>query len=375
MKLLPIKLPEKATRAIGKLAFKTAKAKPGICIVIGIILGGAAVIMTGIDTYKNKEKLADDSNNIKLLKAPQDTESEDAVLISEEERKGQLMSARKQFMVDFIRIYWKEAALSAGAVFFILHGKKLYKHQIAELGAIYTALLQSYKQYRQNVIADMGVEKDQEYMYGLKKTETVDSETGEVREVYLSDGKTHAPSIYSRWLTEGVFDNNTGMWIWQNTLWDENKIQMENNIRWVQNNANDILTRRGYLFLNDVYDMLRLPRTKEGYHVGWVKDGLINDIPCDNYIDFGVFPPEEGRPDHQLPVNKKWLDLRDNQRYPLLDFNVTCIDSVLDDIYEYDNRSFLAFEKRRAKNQSFESSKAMMEHFWANNDILESEGH
>jgi hypothetical protein len=48
-----------------------------------------------------------------------------------------------------------------------------------------------------------------------------------------------------------------------------------------QNYANEKLKHRGYLFLNEVYDMLGLP------NVGWVYD---ERHPIgDNYVDFGLF--------------------------------------------------------------------------------------
>ena len=48
-----------------------------------------------------------------------------------------------------------------------------------------------------------------------------------------------------------------------------------------QNYANERLKTKGHLFLNEVHDMLGLPRTKIGQLVGWVyKDG--------KYVDFGL---------------------------------------------------------------------------------------
>lgn len=53
-----------------------------------------------------------------------------------------------------------------------------------------------------------------------------------------------------------------------------------------QEYANMLLKNRGYLFLNDVYDMLGMPRTKIGQVVGWIYDEQ-NPIG-DNYVDFGL---------------------------------------------------------------------------------------
>lgn len=62
-----------------------------------------------------------------------------------------------------------------------------------------------------------------------------------------------------------------------------------------QNYCNDLLKSRansstiktGYLFLNEVYDMLGIPRTKEGAVVGWVYN---EEKPIgDNFVDFGLF--------------------------------------------------------------------------------------
>lgn len=67
-----------------------------------------------------------------------------------------------------------------------------------------------------------------------------------------------------------------------------------------QQYANDILRTRGYVFLNEVYDMLGLSRTRIGQMVGW---------RLGSYIDFGI--------DNDLNfLNGSYINK------PVIDFNI-----------------------------------------------------
>jgi hypothetical protein len=75
-----------------------------------------------------------------------------------------------------------------------------------------------------------------------------------------------------------------------------------------QNYANDKLKKYGWLVLNEIYDMLGMPRTKAGQCVGWYYD---EDNPVgDNYVDFGIFE------DHNISF------INGIENKALLDFNV-----------------------------------------------------
>ena len=78
-----------------------------------------------------------------------------------------------------------------------------------------------------------------------------------------------------------------------------------------QRYANDLLKSRGHLFLNEVYDMLGIPRTKAGQVVGWIYD---EEYPNgDNFVDFGIYDL----------YNEKARDFVNGyERTILLDFNV-----------------------------------------------------
>ena len=80
--------------------------------------------------------------------------------------------------------------------------------------------------------------------------------------------------------------------------WTDNR---EYNMLYLKNQqtyANDLLKARGRIFLNEVYDMLELPRTKDGCVIGWV---------LGSYVDFGLDNERNKDPEH---------------RYMVLDFNV-----------------------------------------------------
>ena len=83
-----------------------------------------------------------------------------------------------------------------------------------------------------------------------------------------------------------------------------------------QEYANELLKRRGHLFLNEVYDMLSIPRTKAGAVMGWIYDE--KQPYGSNFVDFGLGSER----------NRDFVNGRDN--VALLDFNVD--GNILDQI-------------------------------------------
>ena len=75
--------------------------------------------------------------------------------------------------------------------------------------------------------------------------------------------------------------------------------------------ANHMLMAKGFLFLNDVYEMLGIEKSLAGQAVGWVYDRHADDHG-DNYVDFGI----------QEVYRKRSNDPGDYEKVFLLDFNV-----------------------------------------------------
>lgn len=335
-----IKLPNKLLRTYAQTALKLKRARPDILIFGGIFMGVTTVFVAIKDTWDNKDLLIEDTTAIETIKVSE---------LAPDQKKVDLAKARRKLYADAIRAYWKTAVGGGTSVVMILCGRKDFKRQIAELGAMYATLLEAYRQYRRNVYDDLGAEKDQQYAYGLETVEAVDAETGEVSTRVIQQNRERVASPYARWLNEGVWDAAEGRWVWENRLWTSNKLELEARLRSVQSECNDILHLRGFMTLNEVYFKLGFPLTKEGQHVGWVDGGFTDGSAGDSFIDFGVFPEFYGGK-YQLPVNREFLKRNSNQNAPLLDFNVTCLDKVWDNVYEYDNRSPMAYELRKTND-------------------------
>lgn len=372
MKFPKIRLPKKLMSKIGKISFKIGRKKPEICLAAGIILGGGALVLAAVETWNGKDQIIKDSESIKSLKEYEPTEepSQEALyptVQTESDKKKMLLKFYGKTGLDIIKIYWKPVVMSGTSLVLIITSHKMLRKSLAEMAAMYAGLLESYRQYRKNVIDEYGIEKDQEFMYGAKKIEAIDSETGEAVEKIVPTGKPYH-SRYAVWYDEGLYDDDKGKWIWKNPLFSKNRSQFEANIFAVQTECNDILRMRGYIFLNEVRSKLGLPPVIEGQHMGWVRSGLLNGKGGDDYIDFGVFPDFcNGK--YQLPVNRSFLDYSSNQKYPLIDFNCTCIDSIFDDIYEYDNRSSVSYDRRAETIKGFKASEESLDRWFSQNSI------
>lgn len=173
----------------------------------------------------------------------------------------------------------------------------------AAIVAAYAGLEKGFREYRDRVLEDAGVDKDREYRYGTDSKEVrTENKKGEVKvkNQTVFDAKD-GPSIYSKFFTP---DNDN---------WN---VSPEANVFFIklqQNYLNDVLNARGHVFLNEVHDALSLPRTPEGQMVGWVKNNPKNP-DHDGYIDFGIWDDDRMEAMHEF--------FSGHEDHLLLDFNV-----------------------------------------------------
>lgn len=65
--------------------------------------------------------------------------------------------------------------------------------------------------------------------------------------------------------------------------------------------ANEKLKAKGYLFLNEVLDILGIPIVPMGQIVGWICD--VENVTGDNYIDFGLCDTQRKGPNGETVLN------------------------------------------------------------------------
>jgi len=194
-----------------------------------------------------------------------------------------------------IRLYTPAALVGGASILCLTKSHNILQERNLALAAAYAAVDKAFEEYRVRVVEKYGEDQDREFRYATEEIEYENPETGKIEtQKVLSRSNEH--SQYARF-----FDQFSPSWSKEpeyNLLF----------LRCQQNWANDLLKARGHVFLNEVYDMLGIGRSKAGAVVGW----MISD-EGDNYIDFGVFEA-----DNEMARN--FVNGREGSI--LLDFNV-----------------------------------------------------
>ena len=284
------------TRTFHKVGFQLKKHSPEIMLVAGVAGTVASAVMACKATTKVHEILEETKSEVtqvhEVLERDDlrytDVKQEDGALVrvekyTEEDSKKDLAIIYLRSGMKFVKLYGPSVLLGAVSITSILASHNIMRKRNVALAAAYTAVDKSFKGYRSRVVERFGEELDKELRYNIKAKEietTVVDENGEEKVVkeYIQAADDSNPNFYSDYAR--CFDNGC-------TGWTKNSEMNLMFLRRQQDYANDRLTARGYLFLNEVYESLGIPRTKAGQVVGWVYDA--KNPRGDNYVDFGIY--------------------------------------------------------------------------------------
>jgi hypothetical protein len=177
--------------------------------------------------------------------------------------------------LNIAKLYGPSVGLMAISIGLLTGSHVTLSKRNASLTAAYAGVDQAFEKYRQRVVKQLGKDADEEFRYGVDRTEeAVEGKDGKSKTIVhkrVSGNQQH--SQYARF-----FDQFCNDWQKGNPEYNRMFLQCQ------QNFMNEKLRSRGHLFLNEVYDALGMERSRAGAVVGWVisKTG-------DNFVDFGIF--------------------------------------------------------------------------------------
>lgn len=299
----------KINNATGKFGLKIKKYSPELFMAVGIVGAVTSTVLACKATLKVNDILEEKDENVGKIHECLDSNCED---YSEEDSKKDLTIVYTQTGVKLLKLYAPAIALGTISIASIISGHKILKKRNIALAAAYTVVDKGFKDYRKNVIERFGKDIDRELRYNIKAKEvekTVVDKNGKEKKVKETVLEVESPlqgiSEYARFFDETNSDAHTK--------------DPEYNLMFLrrqQDYANEILKHRGHLFLNEVYDMLSIPRTKAGQVVGWIYDE--KHPHGDNYVDFGIYDLNGNFYQNE----RKMAFVNGQERNILLDFNV-----------------------------------------------------
>lgn len=292
----------KLSRTFYKAKFGLKKHSPEILVVTGVIGVVASAVLACKATTKLDGIMSEAKKEIniinKCIEHPEQVPGE----YTKEDGKKDLRIVYAQTGLKLAKIYAPSIVLGAASITCILAGNNILHKRNVALAAAYTTVDNSFKDYRKRVVERFGEDLDKELKYNIKKMEVeekVVDEKGKEKTIKKTVDIIDEPSEYAVFYDVGCNG-------WQKDAEHNKWFLMQQQVY-----ANQKLKAQGYLFLNDVYDMLGVPLTKAGHVVGWIYDE--KNPERDNYVDFGIF-------DASKPRNIDFVN--GYERTILLDFNV-----------------------------------------------------
>ena len=274
----------KATRILYSTKYQIKKHSPEILMVAGITGTIVGTVLACKATTKVSE-IMEEKN--KLVEDVHTCLNDKEIEYTEEDSKRDLTIVYAQTGVKLFKLYSPAIGVMALSFASIIYGHKVLKKRNVAIAAAYAAIDKGFKQYRKNVIEEFGESVDQQMRFGLKSKEVKkkdkDGKTVKETEYYIDPDSNPLDNIseYARFFdaTSNNFEKDPEY----NMMF----------LRRQQDYANEMLKSRGHLFLNEVYDLLDIPRSRAGQVVGWVydKDG---NTKGDNYVDFGLYRNDQG---------------------------------------------------------------------------------
>lgn len=292
------------SKSFHKTGLMLRKHSPEILLVAGVVGTVASAVMACKATTKVNTILEGAKTEIDKVNYCTEHAKEFKDGYSDEDRQKDLAIVYAQTGVQLVKLYAPSVILGALSITSILASNNILRKRNVALAAAYATVDKGFKEYRSRVVERFGKELDRELRYDIKAKEieeTVTDEDGNETVVKKTvSTATIGSDDYARVYDDGCLG------------WTKDPEANKTFLLMQQSFANKKLQSQGYLFLNDVYEMLGFPKSKAGQVVGWVLD---EEHPSgDNYVDFGIF--------NDIDNERKRAFINGKERNIILDFNV-----------------------------------------------------
>lgn len=283
------------SRTFNKIGFQLQKKSPEILIVTGVVGMVVTTVMACKATIKASEVAETTKDALDDIHEAEERGITNAGNpYTKKDSQQDLVQVYTHTAVSYAKLYAPAAIMGAASITCILTSHRIQKQRNVALATTLAATNKAFKDYRGRVIERFGEQVEKELRYNIKAqeiTETVTDDKGKTKTVKkvadVPAVEGWDPSKFSPYAR--AFDETNPSWL-GNT--EQNRFYLKAR----QAQATDMLRARGHLFLNEVYDMLNIPRTKMGAVVGWLYDPKCPELG-DTYVDFGMFEvstPREG---------------------------------------------------------------------------------
>ena len=294
------------TRTFHKVGFQLKKHSPEILIATGVVGVVASAVMACKATLKVDEVTSKSKTQIDSIhEATKEGKTKAGEEYTKEDSKKDLTAVYARAGFELAKLYAPSVILGAASIACILTSHNIIRKRNIALAAAYATVDGGFKDYRKRVIERFGKDMDRELKYNIKAEEIeekVVDEKGKEKTVKktVEVVNPNFGSDYARFFDETC------------TGWTRDAEYNLMFLRQQQNYANDKLKAKGHLYLNEVYDMLGMQRSKAGQIVGWIYDDK-NLHGGDNFVDFGIY-------DLHNDENRRFVN--GYEKSILLDFNV-----------------------------------------------------
>ena len=291
-------------RIISRIGLKLKKYSPEILTFLGLAGTVTSTVLACKATLNLPEIMEKKDEDMQLI----NDSMNDIDTYTEKDARRETTKVYAQTGVKIIRNYAPAIIVGVTSMSGILYGHNILKKRNLAIAAAYAVVDKGFKEYRGRVLERFGEKVDRELRYNIKEKEIENKIIDKNGKEKIKKEKIDAIddsdplsgiSEYARF-----FDECTS---------DQHRKDPEYNLMFLrrqQDYANEKLKAEGHLFLNDVYSMLGIPKTKAGQVVGWIYDEK-NPVG-DNYVDFHIYDNKES---NRLFVNGYEYSI-------LLDFNV-----------------------------------------------------